>query len=174
MTRLEELYNIKQGNQYIVKFTDNTIVKGTILEFNPSVNMQIIIKTDEGLVINQIHEIIEMKPAKEEKSKYKIGDKVRFKNILLDVLVSIGAVTDIYYLDIQGEIYYITTTHIYFIKDDYMIQNVQIEGNVGSVSCGGSVDVVGDVNGDIDCGGSVSVKGQHSGSIDCGGSVSIR
>lgn len=58
-------------------------------------------------------------------------------------------------------------------KKGYSIQNVTIEGCVGSVDCGGSVTVKGNVDGDIDCGGSVSISGEHKGSIDCGGSVKI-
>ncbi|MEG2786434.1 MAG: hypothetical protein RR942_01345 [Romboutsia sp.] len=58
-------------------------------------------------------------------------------------------------------------------KEDYIIQNVTIEGNVEKVDCGGSVIVNGDVKGNIDCGGSISIGGEHVGSIDCGGSVRI-
>lgn len=86
MNRLEELYNIKQGNQYIVKFTDNTIIKGTVLNFYPA--GQIAIKTDEGLVINQVINILEMKPIKEGKSGYKIDDEIQLKNILVQQMIN--------------------------------------------------------------------------------------
>jgi hypothetical protein len=45
-----------------------------------------------------------------------------------------------------------------------------IKGNCGSIDCGGSVDVEGNVNGDIDCGGSCTCR-DVSGGIDAGGSV---
>jgi cytoskeletal protein CcmA (bactofilin family) len=43
----------------------------------------------------------------------------------------------------------------------------------GSIDCGGSCEVSGDVKGDIDAGGSVTC-GNVSGDIDAGGSVKCR
>ena len=74
------------------------------------------------------------------------------------------------------------------LKDEYKIVNIYIEGNVdnintsasvgvngnvGSIDCGGSCSVEGDVTGEIDCGGSCTVKGNHKGNINAGGSVRV-
>ena len=52
--------------------------------------------------------------------------------------------------------------------------SITINGNItGDIDVGGSVNIVGDVTGDIDAGGSVNISGRHKGDIDAGGSVSI-
>jgi hypothetical protein len=48
--------------------------------------------------------------------------------------------------------------------------NVEVKGNAGSVSSGGSVRCE-DVGGNVECGGSVTCK-NIKGNVDCGGSLS--
>ena len=59
------------------------------------------------------------------------------------------------------------------IVDGKTIRSVEVHGNSGSIDCGGSCEVSGDVKGDIDAGGSETC-GNVSGDIDAGGSVRCR
>ena len=54
------------------------------------------------------------------------------------------------------------------VKD---VINIQMEGDVGSLKCNGSVEVTGNVEKGVDCGGSARVGGNVTGTVDSGGSV---
>ena len=73
------------------------------------------------------------------------------------VITSRGATVDGYNVD---------------IGDVGKCPNVTIEGNCGTVTCGGSATVNGSVIGNIDCGGSCQC-GDVGGNVDAGGSVQV-
>ncbi|MGL4573039.1 MAG: hypothetical protein ACRCVJ_18510 [Clostridium sp.] len=124
VNRLEDVYGINNNDKYIVKFTDNTIIKGTVLNFYPA--GQIAIKTDEGLVINQVINILEMKPIKEGKGGYKVDDEIQLKNILVQQMINPQTfVGDLLCKNIEGVVCSITDKYIYF--EDYEGAKYRVE-----------------------------------------------